>query len=102
MASTARLIAPIAVATCGIFRNRSAVRKVAASPMLACRNDTARRFSLIAQAKPRSAKTPIADWSCCIEDAAVRGLDPRSHTAFKRVEPHDGLQRNSGLPNSVL
>ena len=52
-----------AAVTCGTLMRTSAVTKVAASPMPACRNDTARRFSLIAQAMARSAKTPNADCS---------------------------------------
>jgi hypothetical protein len=36
-------------------------------------SDTARRFSLMTQAKASSAKTPNADWSC--------GIDPPPHYA---------------------
>src|SRR3954462_3165898 len=75
----------------GTLRNSTARTKVTASPAPTRRSETARRFSLIAQAKPMSAMTPKADCKCCISpripqpprhdtlNAEIRGLDHAAH-----------------------
>ena len=73
IAPTASLMAAKAVFTPGTLSSSAAVAKVTARPMAACFHDTARRFSLIAQAKPRNANTPSADCRCCIKEP-VAGL----------------------------
>jgi len=73
MALTASLMAEKACATRGSFINASAVRKVTARPIAACRSDTARRFSLIAHATASNANTPNADCSCCILPPPMSG-----------------------------
>src|ERR1700691_3325820 len=70
MASTASLIASNATLTCGTLSINSARANVAASPIVTGRHGTARRCSLIAQAKPRMANTPSADCRFCMMDAA--------------------------------
>src|ERR1043166_5199735 len=72
MASTAPLMAEKAWVTPGTLSITTAVANVTARPIAACRKDTARRFSLMSQAKARRATMPKADWSCC-----CMPLDPR-------------------------
>ena len=52
---------PKSAVTGGTLRNSTASAMETASPMPTLRQFTARRFSLIAKAKPMSAMTPSAD-----------------------------------------
>ena len=66
MASITWLAEPNAAVIGGTLRNSTASTIVMARPMPARRGDTARRFSLIAQAKAMSAITPKADCRFCM------------------------------------
>jgi len=61
------LIHSNAILTCGTFKSSAASAKVMMSPTSTGRHGTARRFSLISQARPMMATMPSADWSDCIE-----------------------------------
>ena len=66
---------PKAAVTFGTFSSTTAVRKVKPSPMAACFHRTAPRFSLIAKAMARSAKTPTTDCKVCMRypESPARG-----------------------------
>src|SRR3954453_16559726 len=66
MAPTASFMTPNARATNGTLISSRAVSSVATSPIAACRHEIARRFSPRAHAIASSAKTPNADWTCCM------------------------------------
>ena len=67
------LIAKAALALGTLVKN-AALAKVTASPTALCRQNTARRFSLIAQAIASKANMPNADCSCCIPAFPIRVL----------------------------
>src|ERR1700753_3698941 len=65
--------------TRGAWISTIAVTTVATSPIAACRNDTARRFSPNAHASASNANTPNADCNFSIDPPEPTGADYRLH-----------------------